>query len=54
MAKPKITVVGSFAVGLTIRAPNIPVFGVVKGDRVVYAHEEDMAGDKVVRVKMKQ
>ncbi|MBZ9603153.1 ribokinase [Phyllobacterium chamaecytisi] len=28
MAKPKITVVGSFAVGLTIRAPNIPVFGV--------------------------
>jgi len=33
---------------------NIPVFGVVKGDRVVYAHEDDMAGDKVVRVKMKQ
>jgi ribokinase len=28
MARPKITVVGSFAVGLTIRAPNIPVFGV--------------------------
>lgn len=28
MAKPKITVVGGFAVGLTIRAPNIPVFGV--------------------------
>lgn len=28
MAKPRITVVGSFAVGLTIRAPNIPVFGV--------------------------
>lgn len=28
MGKPKITVVGSFAVGLTIRAPNIPVFGV--------------------------
>lgn len=28
MRKPKITVVGSFAVGLTIRAPNIPVFGV--------------------------
>jgi ribokinase len=26
--RPKITVVGSFAVGLTIRAPNIPVFGV--------------------------
>lgn len=25
--KPKVTVVGSFAVGLTIRAPNIPVFG---------------------------
>ncbi|HEY0523949.1 MAG TPA: ABC transporter substrate-binding protein [Stellaceae bacterium] len=33
---------------------NIPVFGVVKGDRVVYAHEDDMAGDKVVRAKMKQ
>lgn len=28
MSKPKIIVVGSFAVGLTIRAPNIPVFGV--------------------------
>ncbi|MDA9421055.1 ribokinase [Bradyrhizobium sp. CCBAU 53380] len=28
MTKPRITVVGSFAVGLTIRAPNIPVFGV--------------------------
>ena len=28
MTRPKITVVGSFAVGLTIRAPNIPVFGV--------------------------
>ncbi|WP_024513085.1 ribokinase [Bradyrhizobium sp. ARR65] len=28
MSKPRITVVGSFAVGLTIRAPNIPVFGV--------------------------
>lgn len=28
MSKSKITVVGSFAVGLTIRAPNIPVFGV--------------------------
>jgi ribokinase len=28
MGRPKITVVGSFAVGLTIRAPNIPVFGV--------------------------
>lgn len=28
MAKPKITVVGSFAVGLTIRTPEIPVFGV--------------------------
>lgn len=27
MAKPKITVLGSFAVGLTIRAPNMPVFG---------------------------
>ena len=25
--KPKITVVGSFAVGLTIRAPKLPIFG---------------------------
>ncbi|MGV3549627.1 ribokinase [Rhizobium sp.] len=28
MVKPKITVVGSFAVGLTIRTPEIPFFGV--------------------------
>jgi ribokinase len=27
MARPKVTVVGSFAVGLTIRTPTIPVFG---------------------------
>lgn len=27
MARKKITVVGSFAVGMTIRTPNIPVFG---------------------------
>lgn len=27
MAKPKITVVGSFAVGMTIRASRLPVFG---------------------------
>jgi ribokinase len=27
MAKPTITVVGSFAVGLTIRAPKLPIFG---------------------------
>jgi ribokinase len=27
MLKPIITVVGSFAVGLTIRTPNIPIFG---------------------------
>lgn len=26
-AKPKITVVGSFAVGMTIRSPTLPVFG---------------------------
>ena len=32
---------------------NIPVFGLVKGGKVVPAHEEDLAGDKVVRVKMK-
>ncbi|WP_394013594.1 ABC transporter substrate-binding protein [Roseixanthobacter pseudopolyaromaticivorans] len=31
--------------------PNIPVFGVVKGGRVVVAHPEDIAGDKAVRVK---
>lgn len=27
MVKPKITVVGSFAVGMTIRTPTLPVFG---------------------------
>ena len=27
MTSPKITVVGSFAVGLTIRAPKLPIFG---------------------------
>ena len=27
MTRPKITVVGSFAVGLTIRAPKLPIFG---------------------------
>ena len=27
MASPKITVVGSFAVGLTMRAPKLPIFG---------------------------
>ena len=32
---------------------NIPVFGVVKGGRVVVAHEDDIAGDKAVRVKPK-
>ena len=32
---------------------NIPVFGVVKGGRVVVAHEDDIAGDKAVRVKSK-
>jgi len=30
---------------------NIPVFGIVKGGRVVAAHEEDVQGDKAVRVK---
>ncbi len=30
---------------------NIPVFGVVKGGRVVPAHPEDLAGDNAVRVK---
>ncbi len=30
---------------------NIPVFGVVKGGRVLPAHEEDLAGDKAVRIK---
>ena len=25
--RPRITVVGSFAVGLTIRAPKLPIFG---------------------------
>ena len=30
---------------------NIPVFGLVKGGRVVPAHPEDIAGDKAVRVK---
>ena len=32
---------------------NIPVFGRVKDGRVVAAHEEDIAGDKAVRVKQK-
>ncbi len=32
---------------------NIPVFGVVKGGRVVVAHPDDIAGDKAVRVKPK-
>lgn len=30
---------------------NIPVFGMVKNGRVVIAHEEDIAGDKAVRLK---
>lgn len=32
---------------------NMPVFGVVKGGRVVAAHEEDVTGDKAVRLKTK-
>jgi branched-chain amino acid transport system substrate-binding protein len=32
---------------------NIPVFGLVKGGRVVPAHPEDLEGDKVLRVKKK-
>ena len=32
---------------------NIPVFGLVKGGRVVPAHPEDIAGDKAVRFKPK-
>ena len=32
-------------------SPNIPVFGVVKGGRVVPAHPEDLQGDKALRVK---
>jgi branched-chain amino acid transport system substrate-binding protein len=32
---------------------NIPVFGIVKNGRVTIAHEEDIAGEKAVRVKMK-
>ncbi|WP_394258491.1 ABC transporter substrate-binding protein [Xanthobacter autotrophicus] len=32
---------------------NIPVFGQVKGGRVVIAHPEDIAGEKAVRVKPK-
>ena len=34
-------------------SPNIPVFGLVKGGRVVPAHPEDIAGDKAVRIKPK-
>lgn len=30
---------------------NIPVFGVVKGGRVVLAHPEDLEGDKAIRTK---
>jgi len=33
---------------------NIPVFGIVKGGRVVAAHPEDIEGDKAVRTKPKQ
>ena len=32
-------------------SPNIPVFGLVKGGRVVPAHPEDLEGDKALRVK---
>ncbi len=32
---------------------NIPVFGLVKGGRVVPAHPEDVAGDKALRIKPK-
>ena len=32
---------------------NIPVMGMVKGGRVVAAHDEDIAGDKAVRLKQK-
>ena len=32
---------------------NIPVFGVVRGGRVVPAHDEDLQGDKVLRIKPK-
>ena len=32
---------------------NIPVMGMVKGGRVVVAHDEDIAGDKAVRLKQK-
>ena len=32
---------------------NIPVFGLVKGGRVVPAHPEDLQGDKAVRIKPK-
>ena len=32
---------------------NIPVFGLVKGGRVVPAHPEDIAGDKAMRIKPK-
>ena len=34
-------------------SPNIPVFGLLKNGRVVPAHEEDLAGDKALRVKPK-
>jgi branched-chain amino acid transport system substrate-binding protein len=34
-------------------SPNIPLFGIVKNGRVTVAHEEDIAGDKAIRVKMK-
>ena len=32
---------------------NMPVFGIVKGGRVVAAHDEDIAGDKALRLKAK-
>ncbi len=30
---------------------NIPVFGLVKEGRVVPAHEDDVSGDKALRIK---
>ncbi len=32
---------------------NIPVFGIVRNGRVMVAHEDDISGDKAVRVKQK-
>ena len=53
MTSPKITVVGSFAVGLTIRAPKLPIFGETIEVRVVNVEAvvTDKRGNRVPDLK---